>query len=212
MMKGRFVPVVIWPDHRLAVQSAPVAEVDDKVRAVFDDMALTMLFCNGAGLAAPQIGVNLRLVVLKVTKTSHKPECVQYEKAAPPPDIAAACTCGAKPEPEIVYLANPEVVFASEEQQTNPEGCLSVPNLQLPHERSKVVRVSALGYDGRPLEIGGDGLLAVALLHEIDHLNGVMMVDSLSLLKRDSLKRKLVKLKARGLRYRTPEELAEAQQ
>ena len=210
MMKGRFVPVVIWPDLRLAVESAPVVEVNDTIRTLLDDMALTMLFCNGAGLAAPQIGVNLRLVTLKVTKTTHTPACVQYEKVEPPPAFAAACTCGAKPEPEVIYLVNPEVVFASEEQQTNPEGCLSVPNLQLPHERSKVVRVSALGYDGRPLEIGGDGLLAVALLHEIDHLNGVMMVDALSLLKRDSLKRKLVKLKERGLRYRTPEELAEA--
>ena len=189
--RGKFRPVVIWPDARLAQPCESYEVVTDEVRALLDDMVATMDHCNGSGLAAPQVGVNRRAIVLRVRKVADpaKPEAVEHE---------------------IVYLVNPEPTFASEETQTGAEGCLSFPGLHFPSRRPKVVRVKALGYDGAPFEIGGDGLLAVALMHEIDHLNGVLIIDALSNLKRDVLRRKLTKLKARGLRYRSPEEIAEA--
>lgn len=193
-MSGKFRQVVIWPDARLSQPCESYEVVDDEVRALLDDMVVTMRACDGSGLAAPQVGVNRRAIVMRVKRTAEP---------------------GTKEETplvteEIVYLVNPEPTFVSEEVQPAVEGCLSFPGLRVPVPRPKVVRVKALGYDGHPFEIGGDGLLAIALMHEIDHLNGIVIVDKLSGLKRDVLKRKLTKLKRRGLRYRTPDELAEA--
>lgn len=222
-MKGKFIPPVIWPDHRLAARSTPVepAMVESLkpeypspncLRDLLDDMVMTMVLTNGNGISAPQVGVNLRAIALRVQKTEHAPECVQFNKEPPPEGFTTACTCNAQPKDEYIHLVNPEIIWRSEGFDISHEGCLSLPGLTFPCERAKVVRVRAFGYDGRPLELGGDGLLAVALQHEIDHLDGRMVVDGLSLLKRDLLKRRLTKLKEHGLRYRSPDEFKEARQ
>jgi peptide deformylase len=157
---------------------------------------------GGAGLSAPQVGVSRNAITLRVTKVEHASDCAIH---SPP----ATCNCKPKAGSELVYLVNPEVTFQSEDKQPSTEGCLSFPGLYFPMERPKVVRVSALGYDGAPFEIGGDGLLAAALMHEIDHLNGVLIIDSASRLKYDLVKRKLTRLKGKkNLRYKTPEEAA----
>jgi len=210
VMRGKFRPVVIWPDARLARACSPAKEVDDAVRALLDDLVATLVACGAAGLSAPQVGADLRAVVLAVTQTIHLPTCVQFNREAPPVGLEVACSCGAKPTRSHVCLVNPEVSYRSDEAQMTSEGCLSLPYLHLFVERPEVVRVRALGYDGRLMEVGGDGQLAVTLLHEIDHLDGVTLADRLSLVRRDVLRRKLTKLKARGLCYRSPAAFAEA--
>lgn len=195
-MPGKYREVLIWPDARLSKPCESYEAVTDEVRSLLDDMAFTMLHCQGAGLAAPQVGVNRRAVVLKVKRLKE-----------PEPGTFRLADMKIGPTEEIVYLVNPEVTFASPEMEAAMDACLSLPGVSVVTQRPKVVRVRALGYDGQPFEIGGDGLLAVALMHEIDHLNGIMVTDSLSRLRHDMLSRKFAKKKKRGFRYKTPTEV-----
>ena len=163
-------PILTIPDHRLRSQAAPVTAVDDEVRALADDMLETMYKAPGIGLAAPQIGVMKRLVVLDVAKR-------QSEEA--------------KPEP-MVFI-NPVVTWSSEEKSAYEEGCLSIPEFFEEVERPAVVHVSYLDRDGHPRSIEADGILATCLQHEIDHLNGVLFIDYISRLKRSRIVRKFEK-------------------
>lgn len=162
--------IVIWPDPVLKEVAAPVDRVDDVVRRLLDDMAETMYAADGVGLAAPQIGVSRRVVVID--------------------------TSPRQPEQKLLHLVNPEIVRA-EGKLTYTEGCLSVPGEAEDVQRASKVWVRALDYHGKPFELVAEGdLLAVALQHEIDHVQGTLFVDHLSSLKRELIRRRMRKLKA----------------
>ena len=160
--------IVVYPDERLPKKSVPVAEVNDGVRELIDDMAETMYVAPGIGLAANQVGVNQRVIVVDV----------EYSDGPP----------------NLIALVNPEIV-EREGKITWEEGCLSFPEVHEEILRSERLKVKALNRDGEPLEIAAEGLLAVALQHEMDHLDGVLLIDHVSFLKRRMIHRQLVKYK-----------------
>ncbi len=161
------LPILVAPDPILKAKAAKVEAVDDAVRALMDDMLETMYEAPGIGLAAPQVGVSRRIVVL---------------------DVA-----GKDEPPAPMFLVNPEVVWESEDLSTYEEGCLSVPKQYAEVERPARVRVRFLDRDGQPREVEADGLLATCVQHEIDHLNGTLFIDYLSSLKRNMILRKVKK-------------------
>jgi len=153
---------ILTVDADLAVlkqKSQPVAAVDDGLRALMDDMLATMYAAPGIGLAAIQVGVPKRVIVMDLARGDEPP--------APR------------------YFVNPQIVWSSEETAPYEEGCLSVPEIYDEVERPAKVRLKYLGYDGQPVEEEADGLYAVCIQHEIDHLNGVLFIDHLSRLKRE---------------------------
>jgi peptide deformylase len=161
--------IVIWPDPILKELAKPVDRVDDGIRRLLDDMAETMYAADGVGLAAPQIGALKRVIVIDVSQR--------------------------QPEQKLIHLVNPEIVLA-EGKMVYTEGCLSIPGEAEDVERASKVLVRALDYHGKPFELSAaDDLLAVALQHEYDHLQGTMFVDHLSSLKRDLIRRRMKKLK-----------------
>ncbi len=161
--------IVIWPDPVLKQVAAPVDRVDDTIRRLLDDMAETMYAADGVGLAAPQVGVGKRVIVIDVSPR--------------------------EPDQKLIHLVNPQIVEA-EGKLVYTEGCLSIPGEAEEVERASRVRVRALDYHGKPFEIVADGdLLAVALQHEADHLQGTLFVDHLSSLKRELIKKRMKKLK-----------------
>ncbi len=163
-------PILLIPDTKLRQVAAPVPHVDDDVRALVDDMFETMYDAPGIGLAAPQVGVMQRVVVLDVAKR-------QDEEARPEP---------------MVFI-NPAVAWASEERSTYEEGCLSIPDYFEAVERPAVIRVDYLDRAGVARQLEADGILATCLQHEIDHLNGVLFIDHISRLKRARVMRKFEK-------------------
>jgi peptide deformylase len=160
-------PIISLPDPRLRQKSEPVARVDEDVRRLMDDMLETMYDAPGVGLAAIQIGVPKRVVVIDTAKNEE--------------------------EPRPLFLANPEIVWSSEETRTYQEGCLSIPDFMEDVERPERVRARFLDRNGELQEIEADGLLATALQHEIDHLDGVLFIDYLSRLKRERITKKFAK-------------------
>ena len=164
------LPILLVPDARLRAKAKPVGTAAD-VRALSEKMLATMYAAPGIGLAAPQVGEMLRLVVIDLQREETR---------------------------EPIVLVNPEIVAASDELATREEGCLSLPGQYADVTRPARVKVRYLDLSGARKEIEGDGLLAACLQHEIDHLNGVLFVDYLSALKRNMLLRKLAKeLKAK---------------
>jgi peptide deformylase len=164
-------PIICLPDPRLKLVSEPVAQVDDEVRALLDDMLETMYDAPGVGLAAIQIAVPRRVVVI---------------------DVA-----GKDEPPAPLFLVNPEITWASEEMNVHEEGCLSIPDYYEDVTRPARVRARFLDRDGKQQEIEADGLLATCIQHEIDHLNGVLFIDHLSRLKRERAMKKFQKAAAR---------------
>lgn len=162
-------PIITAPDPRLKVTARPVAKVDDTVRALMDDMLDTMYAAPGIGLAAPQVGESLRVIVV---------------------DVAARDEA-----PQPMKLANPEIVWASDELTVCEEGCLSLPEHYADVERPARVRVRYLDYENEIREIEAEGTLATCLQHEMDHLEGLLFVDHISALKRNIILRKLKKAK-----------------
>jgi peptide deformylase len=160
--------ILIWPDPILKEVAKPVAAVDDGMRRLLDDMAETMYAADGVGLAAPQIAELKRAIVID---TSPRQE-------------------GQK----LIHLVNPEIV-RTEGRTTYTEGCLSVPGEAEEVERAAKVWVRALDYSGKPFELECEGLLAIAVQHEHDHLEGTLFVDHLSSLKRELIRRRMKKLK-----------------
>ena len=159
--------ILRYPDPRLHTVAKPIAAVDARVRQLADAMLQTMYVAEGIGLAATQVDVHERLVVLDVSEAHDQP----------------------------LVLINPEIVWASDEKRIGDEGCLSVPGIYDGVERSLAVKVEALGLDGERQLIEAEGLLAVCLQHEMDHLLGKVFVEYLSPLKRNRIKTKLVKQK-----------------
>ena len=168
--------ILLHPDPRLKKVAKPVADLTDDLRALSDDMLKTMYEAPGIGLAAPQVGVLDRLIVL---------DCVKEEGEAPRP----------------LVMFNPVVTASSDETNTYEEGCLSLPDLYADVTRPKVVDVEWMDRDGNGQSETFDGLWATCVQHEIDHLNGKLFIDYLKPLKRQMMTRKMVKLKrelARG--------------
>ena len=170
--------IVEAPDARLRTVCEPVAEVDDAVRALVADMIETMYAANGIGLAAPQVGVLRRVVVVDLQERG-EPESPQGEA----PERVR--------EPHA-YI-NPEIVAVSDEHSTYNEGCLSIPEQYAEVTRPARCRVRWLDEQGEPREAELDGLMATCMQHEIDHLNGVLFIDRITRLKREMLLRKLAK-------------------
>ena len=160
-------PLVILPDPQLRLVSEPIGEITDEVRALAADMLETMYDAPGIGLAAIQIGVPKRLVVIDLAK----------------PDETR----------QPMVLIDPEIAWASEEKRTHEEGCLSIPEYYEEVERPAQVKVRFTDLDGNAREVEANGLLATVLQHEIDHLNGVLFIDHISKLKRDRVVKKFTK-------------------
>ena len=156
--------ILRYPDPRLYKTAAPVLEVDESVRALVRNMAETMYAAPGVGLAATQVNVDQRVIVIDASETRN----------------------------ELLVLINPELV-GSEGVQYREEGCLSVPGIYEPVERAERVTVRALGLDGRSFTVVAEKLLAVCIQHEMDHLEGKVFVDYLSRLKQQRIKAKLQK-------------------
>lgn len=158
------LPILHYPDPRLHTKAVPIAVVDDRIRTLAADMAETMYAAPGVGLAASQVNVHERLIVIDVSE----------DKSG------------------LMKLINPEIIERSGEQ-TCEEGCLSVPGIYDTVTRSDRVRVRALNEKGERIEFDADGLLAVCVQHEIDHLDGKVFVEYLSQLKQNRIKTKLAK-------------------
>ena len=165
-------PIVCIPDPRLREVSGPVEAVDDGVRRLMDDMLETMYHAPGIGLAAPQVGILRRVIVLDVARE------------------------GEPPQPYC--LANPEIEWVSGEDAGHEEGCLSLPEHYAEVIRPARVRVAYRDRDDELRKLEADGLLATCVQHEIDHLDGILFVDHVSALKRNMILRKLLKAKKTG--------------
>ena len=163
------LPIITAPDPRLKLAAKPVAKVDAKVRQLMDDMLDSMYGSIGIGLAAPQVGVLQRVIVIDVAR--------EGEKAKP------------------IRIANPEIVWRSEEITVANEGCLSLPEHYADVSRAAAIKLRYLDHENEIREIDADGLLATCIQHEIDHLDGVLFVDHISALKRGIILRKLQKAK-----------------
>ena len=164
-----------YPEPVLKKKAAKVEKVDDEIRQLLDDMLETMYADAGVGLAAPQVGVSKRIVVIDVEQE----------------DDEEGNFCKGHP----LFLVNPEIIWHSDEQSCQFEGCLSVPEQRAEVDRYVKVRVHYQDYNGQEQEISADGLLAIALQHEIDHLDGILYIDRISRLKRQMLLKKLQKLR-----------------
>lgn len=171
--------IVIWPDPVLKRACEPVANFDADLKRLLDDMEESMLAARGAGLAAPQIGFALRCVTILVRRSA--------------PAKGQAST-------EVLRLCNPRII-ASKGSQLMREGCLSLPGYFEQVRRATWVKVEAQNEEGARVEVEGDGALAHALQHELEHLDGVVFVDHLSPLKRNLAATRFKKAKGRGMRY-----------
>jgi peptide deformylase len=158
--------ILTFPDPRLRSHAERVKPVDDDVRRIVDDMFETMYAAPGIGLAATQVNIPKRIIVIDISEEKDRPLC----------------------------LINPEIMESNGEEEME-EGCLSVPGFYEPVTRAERVRVRALDRDGKPFELEADGLLAVCIQHEIDHLDGKLFVDYVSALKRQRIRKKLEKEK-----------------
>jgi peptide deformylase len=160
------IPIIKVPDPILRQVATPVDEITDGVRQLLDDMAATMYDAPGIGLAAPQINVSQRLVVID---------------------------CGKDDAPELYKMVNPEIISLSDKRAVLEEGCLSIPDQTADVERPADVTVQYLDETGARQTLTADGLLAACIQHEIDHLNGVLFIDHISRLKRDMILRRVMK-------------------
>jgi peptide deformylase len=182
-------PILVAPDPRLKQVSEPVSEVTDELRRLMDDMLETMYAAPGIGLAAIQIGVAKRVIVIDLGKPK--------EGADGEGEEGETSSKKEKRDPDPMYFVNPEIVWASDDLVLCEEGCLSVPDLYDEVERPSRVKVRYLDYHGRRQEIDCEGMLAVCIQHEMDHLEGVLFIDHLSRLKREMMLKKLQKSRKR---------------
>jgi len=169
--RTKIYPITKYGVPVLEARTKPVEKFDEALAQLCDDMFASMYAANGVGLAAPQIGLGLRLAVIDVT-------------------------VGKNPEARMV-LANPEII-QSEGEQREEEGCLSLPSFRGNVARPQYVTVRAQDVTGKTVDLKGEGLLARAFCHEVDHLNGVLFIQYLSMLKRDLIRRRIRKLQKAG--------------
>jgi peptide deformylase len=159
-----------YPDERLRTVAKPVLEVDDRIRQIVRDMAETMYAAPGVGLAATQVNIHERIILVDISDEQN----------------------------DLKALINPEIVTYGSEKKVFQEGCLSVPGIYDDVERPDAIRVRALNEQGETIEFDADGILSVCIQHEIDHLNGKVFVDYLSRLKQGRIKTKMIKAKDSG--------------
>jgi peptide deformylase len=159
------LPILRYPDPRLHTVAKPVQAVDARIQALITDMLATMYDAEGIGLAATQVNEHERLIVIDVSEERNQP----------------------------LVLINPEITWASPEKQVNDEGCLSVPGIYDGVERSTSIKVTALDGEGKSRSLEAQGILAVCIQHEMDHLLGKVFVEYLSPLKRNRIKTKMLK-------------------
>ena len=164
------LPIITAPDPRLKAISDPVAEVDDSIRALLDDMLDSMYEAVGIGLAAIQVGIAKRIVVIDVADEN-----------------------GEQGNP--LFLINPEIVWTSDDERVHEEGCLSLPEHYAEVVRPDEIRVKYLDRDGKEQELHAAGILSTCIQHELDHLDGILFVDHISSMRRNMILRKLKKLK-----------------
>jgi len=167
------LPILTAPDPRLKKKSTPVGAVDDELRQLMDDMLETMYAAPGIGLAAPQVSVARRIIVVDVARQGEPPQPYR--------------------------MANPEIVWVSDDDIAYNEGCLSLPEHYADVTRPRAVRVRYLDHENEIRELEAEGLLATCVQHEMDHLDGILFVDHISALKRNMILRKLVKAKKTGV-------------
>jgi peptide deformylase len=163
------LPIITAPDPRLKKVAEPVQKVDAEVRRLMDDMLETMYKAPGIGLAAPQVGVLKRVIVIDIAREDEKPEPLR--------------------------MANPELVWVSDEDAVYNEGCLSLPEHYADVTRPAAIKVRYLDHENEIRTLEADGLLATCIQHEMDHLEGILFVDHLTALKRNMILRKLLKAK-----------------
>ena len=163
---AKLIPIITVPDPILRQVASPVGEITDGIRQLLDDMAATMYDAPGIGLAAPQINISRRLIVMD---------------------------CGKDDTPELFKMVNPEIVGRSDARAILEEGCLSIPDHTADVERPAEVEIRYLDEDGIDRSLTASGLLAACVQHEIDHLNGVLFIDHISRLKRDMILRRVMK-------------------
>ncbi|HTV87420.1 MAG TPA: peptide deformylase [Stellaceae bacterium] len=161
--------IITAPDPRLKTKAGPVVRVGPEVRRLMDDMLETMYHAIGIGLAAPQVGVAKRVIVVDIARDGEPPQPLR--------------------------IANPEILWRSEQLMTTNEGCLSLPEHYADVERPAAIRLRYLDHEDEVREIDCNGLLATCIQHEIDHLDGLLFVDHISALKRGMILRKLAKTK-----------------
>jgi peptide deformylase len=171
-MTMALLPILKFPDPRLHTVAKPVQEVDDRIRKLVKDMAETMYDAPGVGLAATQVDVHERVVVIDVSESGN----------------------------ELLVLINPEITWKSEELKVYEEGCLSVPDTYDKVERAASIRFKAQDENGQWYEKEADGLLAVCVQHELDHLDGKVFVEYLSVLKRERIRSRLRKQQREALK------------
>lgn len=164
--------ILMYPNPKLHTVAQAVAVVDDSTRQLVEDMLETMYAARGIGLAATQIDVHQRVVVIDVSESRDQP----------------------------IVLINPEIQWLSQERASNDEGCLSIPSIYESIERATQVHITALDAQGNARTIEADGILAICIQHEIDHLNGKLFVDYLSPLKRNRIKTKMQKAQREAAR------------
>jgi len=170
------LPILTAPDPRLKQKAVTVEKVDDSIRRLMDDMLETMYDAPGIGLAAPQIGVSKRVIVVDIGKDES--------------------------DRQPIRMANPEIVWVSDDDRSYEEGCLSVPEHYAAVARPARIKVRFLDHQNEIREIDADGLLATVLQHEMDHLDGILFIDHLSSLKRNMILRKLLKAKKEAVAVR----------
>ena len=161
--------IIIEPDTILRKKSETLEKVDNEVRELMDDMLETMYAAPGIGLAAVQVGILKRLIVIDISKEKEKKN--------------------------LLFLINPEIIFKSKNTSVYEEGCLSLPGYFAEIERPAECQIEYIDYEGKKKEMKANGLLATCIQHEVDHLNGILFIDYLSKLKKDMIIKKLVKHK-----------------
>ena len=162
--------VLHFPDSRLRIVAKKVENVDQNIKDIIDQMFFTMYEEKGIGLAATQVNIHKRIIVIDISEKKNEKIC----------------------------LVNPEITFFSNDMDIYEEGCLSVPGFYENVSRPKNIKVSTLNYNNELIEIEASGLLSTCIQHEIDHLNGKLFVDHISSLKRNRIEKKIVKLKKEG--------------
>ena len=164
--------IIVAPDPRLKITAKAVTAVDDDVRKLMDDMLDSMQVANGIGLAAPQVGDSRRVIVVDISRADE--------------------------EPDPIHMANPELLWVSDEENNHEEGCLSLPEQYAEVERPESIRVKFLNYSGEEQELDATGMLATCIQHEMDHLNGKLFIDYLPQTKRMLINKRLLEISKKG--------------
>lgn len=184
-------PILFIPDPRLKKMAEPVTEITDDIRTQVKDMFDTMYDAPGIGLAAPQIGVMNRVVVVDCAKRAE--ELGEEGPIATEGEIEEASET-----PDPIAMINPEILWFSDELRVHEEGCLSIPDYYEEVERPDRIRIRYMTLEGETVEREADGILSTCMQHEVDHLNGKLFIDYLSRLKRDRVTKKFEKMAKRA--------------